>query len=79
MNNNYLAMFLMMFISGFLSTMNMWVDKFSDIRFSVNDLYMIFLMNGWMFLFMGIFYKEIKITLLGLLLIISNNCACAAF
>jgi hypothetical protein len=34
-----------MIIAGSLSTMNVWVDKISDIRFSLNDLYMILLMN----------------------------------
>lgn len=47
-------MFLIMLISGALSTMNVWVDTYTDIRFSLNDVYMIFLMTGWMFLFMGL-------------------------
>ena len=34
-----------MIFAGALSTMNVWVDKISDIRFSVNDLYMILLLN----------------------------------
>jgi hypothetical protein len=34
-----------MIVAGALSTMNVWVDKISDIRFSVNDLYMILLMK----------------------------------
>jgi signal transduction histidine kinase len=46
--------------------MNVWADKVEDIRFSLNDLYMVFLMAGWMFFFMGIYYKDIKITLIGL-------------
>jgi hypothetical protein len=40
MNHSYVVMFIIMIISGFLSTMNVSVDKISDIRFSLNDLYM---------------------------------------
>jgi len=61
-----------MIISGFLSTMNVSVDKITDIRFSLNDVYMTLLMTGWMFLFMGAFYFEIKIFLFGLFLVIVN-------
>lgn len=73
-NNNYhyVTMFFIMFLSGLLSTMNMWVDKIDDIRFSLNDLYMIMLMTGWMFLFMGLFYKEINIFLIGLSMVAIN-------
>ena len=52
--------------------MNIWVDKIDDIRFSINDIYMSLLMTGWMFLFMGLFYKEKRITIIGLLLVIAN-------
>jgi hypothetical protein len=34
--------------AGFLSTMNVFVDKYSDIRLHLNDLYMILLMLSWM-------------------------------
>jgi hypothetical protein len=61
-----------MILSGLLSTMNVWVDKFDDIRFSINDLYMTLLMTGWMFLFMGLFYKEKNVFYIGLLLLICN-------
>ena len=70
--NHYIVMFFIMIISGALSTMNVWVDKYSDIRFSLNDVYMIFLMTGWMFLFMGLFYKEVIITIIGLIIVITN-------
>jgi hypothetical protein len=59
-----------MILSGLLSTMNVWVDKISDIRYSINDVYMTLLMTGWMFLFMGLYYKETKIFIFGLLLVI---------
>jgi len=70
--NHYVVMFFIMILSGLLSTMNVWVDKVDDIRFSINDAYMTLLMTGWMFLFMGIFYQEITVLCIGLLLIIFN-------
>ena len=70
--NHYVIMFFIMILSGLLSTMNIWVDKIDDIRFSINDAYMILLMTGWMFLFMGLIYKEISVLFIGLLLVISN-------
>ena len=71
-NNHYTIMFFIMILSGLLSTMNVWVDKLDDIRFSINDVYMTLLMSGWMFLFMGLVYKDKKIFVIGLLLIIFN-------
>ena len=71
-NTHYIIMFFIMILSGFLTTMNVWVDKLDDIRFSINDVYMTLLMTGWMFLFMGLFYKESRITIIGLLLVIIN-------
>ena len=71
-SHNYIIMFIIMILSGLLSTMNIWVDKYSDIRLGINDLYMIMLMTGWMFLFMGLFYKEIHIIMIGALLISFN-------
>jgi hypothetical protein len=52
--------------------MNIWADKLDDIRFSINDIYMAFLMTGWMFLFMGLTYKENDIIILGTLLVVIN-------
>jgi hypothetical protein len=49
-----IQMFSIMIISGVLSTMNVWADNISDIRFSINDGYMILLMTGWMFVLMGV-------------------------
>lgn len=70
--NHYTVMFFIMILSGLLTTMNIWVDKLDDIRISVNDIYMVLLMCGWMFLFMGIFYKETSVFIIGLLLVIFN-------
>jgi hypothetical protein len=61
-----------MILSGFLTTMNVWVDKIDDIRFSLNDVYMVLLMTGWMFFFMGLWYKDISIFGIGFLLVIFN-------
>ena len=72
MMHSNIVMFFIMILSGLLSTMNIWVDKLDDIRFSLNDGYMILLMCGWMFLFMGLFNKEKKIFIIGLLLVIAN-------
>ena len=71
-NNHYTVMFCIMILSGLLSTMNVWVDKLDDIRFSVNDAYMSLLMTGWMFLFMGLIYQERKVFFIGLLMVIIN-------
>lgn len=71
-NNHYIVMFCIMILSGTLSTMNIWVDKYYDIRFSMNDVYMILLMTGWMFLFMGIFYQELHIFIIGITFVIIN-------
>ena len=71
-NHHYVIMFFIMVLSGLLSTMNVWVDKVDDIRFSINDAYMTLLMTGWMFLFMGLIYKETSVFFLGLLLTLVN-------
>ena len=70
--NHYVHMFFIMLLSGLLSTMNVWVDKVDDVRFSINDVYMILLMTGWMFLFMGWIYQETIVFFIGLTLIILN-------
>ena len=62
-----IIMLIIMFISGLLSSMNVWVDKLSDMRFHLNDVYMSLLMCGWSLIFMGIFYINPHILLLGIL------------
>ena len=71
-SHNYTVMFVIMILSGLLSTMNVWVDKYDDIRFSMNDVYMIMLMTGWMFLFMGLVYREMSVFLIGISLVATN-------
>lgn len=68
--NHYTLMFVIMILSGLLSTMNVWVDKIDDIRFSINDVYMTLLMTGWMFLFTGIIYQQMDIFFIGLPMVI---------
>ena len=68
--NSSTTMFLMMVVSGLLSTMNVWADKIGDIRFSLNDVYMSLLMTGWMFLFMGLLYKKPMMSSIGGILVI---------
>lgn len=70
--NTYIVMFLTSFLSGILSSMNVWVDKIEDIRFSLNDCYMSLLMTGWMFLFTGLFFKERNVILFGFFLVVFN-------
>jgi len=72
MFSHYVIMFFIMILSGLLSTMNVWVDKPEDIRFSLNDVYMTLLMTGWMFFFMGMYYKETRVFLFGICLVILN-------
>lgn len=52
--HQYVVMFFIMILSGLLSTMNVWVDTYQNMRFSINDAYMTLLMSGWMLLFMGL-------------------------
>jgi hypothetical protein len=42
-----------MLAAGALTTMNLAVDSWTDIRWSLNDLYMILTMAGWMLVFMA--------------------------
>ncbi len=71
-HHSYVAMFFIMILSGLLSTMSVWADKTDDIRISLNDVYMIGLMTGWMFLFMGIYYQNVWVGLFGAVLASAN-------
>ena len=53
--HNAMFMIICMFFAGYASTMNNWIDNWGDFRFSLNDFYMVGLMTGWMFFFMGLF------------------------
>jgi hypothetical protein len=63
-----IIMMIIMFIAGLLSSMNVWVDKLSDIRFHLNDVYMSLLMCSWCLIFMGIYYIDPIILLIGIIL-----------
>jgi len=65
-----MIMMIIMFIAGLLSSMNIWVDKISDIKFHLNDVYMSLLMCGWSLLFMGIVYININILIIGIIVTI---------
>ena len=62
-------MFVMMVLSGALSSMWVWSERWSDVRFSLNDAYMIAMMTGWMFLMMGLWYKAFDYFVFGATLI----------
>ena len=67
-----IVMFTIMIVSGLLSTMNVWVDKWEHIGFSINDIYMTFLMTGWSFLLMGLYYSKLDILCLGFFVVVIN-------
>ena len=62
-----MIMLIIMFIAGLLSSMNFWVDKFSDIRFHLNDIYMSLLMCGWSLVLMGLYYINMNLLFIGLI------------
>lgn len=70
MMHSYFSMFIIMMLSGILSSMNVWVDNLDDIHISLNDIYMSLLMSGWMILFMALLDKNITISLIGICIII---------
>jgi hypothetical protein len=65
------ADFIISVVAGLLSGMWVYATNWSDISiFDLNSWYMAFLMTGWMFLFQGIFMKNLKYTIIGLFTII---------
>lgn len=66
---NFGIMILIMILSGLLSIMSIWSDKLSDIRLSINDIFMVSLMTGWMILFMSIFYKNFIYFIVGIAIV----------
>lgn len=67
-----IPMFGACFIGGLLSTMNLWAWHFSHLRLSLNDVYMALIMTGWMFLLLGIYYKDTTQIQIGLFTIIPS-------
>ena len=68
--HNVMFMVICMFFAGYASTMNNWIDNWDDFRFSLNDFYMVGLMSGWMFFFMGLFTLQIGKCVFGLIAVI---------
>ena len=68
--HNVLFMVICMFFAGYASTMNTWIDKLDDFRFSLNDFYMVGLMTGWMIFFMGLFTLQVGKTISGLITVV---------
>lgn len=69
MNHEVAPMFIIMFIAGLLTTMNVYTASFDEMRWSLNDVYMSLMMCGWMFLIWGIAYQMTKQTIIGLMLL----------
>jgi len=67
-----IEMIVIMIISGLLSSMSVWADKVSDVRLSINDIYMIILMTGWMIFLMSITHKNIAHTAISGLVILAT-------
>jgi O-antigen/teichoic acid export membrane protein len=67
-----LTMTLISIISALLSGMWIWADKWSDVRLSINDLYMALLMTGWMFLLQGIAMKHANYAIIGTVLVVAS-------
>ena len=57
-------------LAGMISGMNSFVDKTDDLRLNINDFYMSSMMNGLMFIFMAIYYKSIKLFIVGFVITI---------
>lgn len=72
MMNSYAVMFLIMLAAGALSTMNLAVDSWTDIRWSLNDLYMILTMAGWMLVFMAALNQDWWIMGISLILVAAS-------
>jgi len=62
---HYGIMTLSMVLAGFMSTMNTWSPNWGDVYFSLNDVYMVGIMTGFMFFFMGLFTRKWKEALVG--------------
>jgi len=67
-----LMMTLISIASALLSGMWVWADKWGDIRLSINDFYMAFLMTGWMFLLQGVVLRQTNYSVMGLVLVVAS-------
>ena len=62
---HYVIMTVSMILAGLMSPMNTWATNLGDVYFSLNDIYMIGIMTGCMFFFMGLFMRQWKEALVG--------------
>jgi hypothetical protein len=69
MEHEIAPIFVIMFIAGLLTTMNVYTTNFEDMRWSINDVYTSLMICGWMFLIWGIVYQMTKHTIIGLILL----------
>lgn len=67
------AMIFIMFLAGLFATMNIYANSISDIRFSLNDIYMSIFMVGWMMLFMGIYSAATTHIWIGIAIIVLGS------
>lgn len=65
MKHDYLIMTVSMVLAGFLSTMNTWSTSLDNVYFSLNDVYMVGIMTGFMFFFMGSLTLQWKEAIVG--------------
>lgn len=65
-----LTMFFIMIVSGLLSAMYIWADQLSDVRLSLNDFYMSFLMASWMLVGMGLVERSLSLMGVGTALVV---------
>ena len=65
-----MSMMLISIASALLSGMWVWADKWSDVRLSINDFYMAFLMTGWMFLLQGLIINQMNHIMFGSFLVV---------
>ena len=63
---NILPMIIMSILAGFLSTMNVWANSRSHVRFHLNDVYMVALMTSWMVLFDSLYHNNSVFIAIGL-------------
>lgn len=60
-NNNGTSMsemILIMIVAGMLSTMNIWTNDINNVRFHINDVYMVSLMISWSLLLSSLLHLK---------------------
>jgi Domain of unknown function (DUF305) len=68
----YGKMIGIMILAGLLSTMNVWAYSIDDVRFTLNDIYMISLMTGWMILGMSLLDGSTYWSLIGSVVVLGS-------